>query len=98
MEGWDPIKQCNPATCLCLSQAKTWISYAICHVMKKKIYGNQFHQYQQSPLILTELNKHKNDHDIRRWKSRSWFGTGTKCGFPKPVNGIPTLSSLDLQW
>jgi len=34
--------------------------------------GHQFHQYQQSqqsPLILSELKK---DHDIWRWKSRSW--------------------------
>ena len=29
-EGWDPINQFNPATCLCLSQAKTWISNVIC--------------------------------------------------------------------
>jgi hypothetical protein len=38
--------------------------------------GHQFHQYQQnkqSPLNLTELTEHKNNHDIWHWKSRSWF-------------------------
>ena len=25
-EGWDPINRFNPATSLCLSQARTWIS------------------------------------------------------------------------
>jgi len=35
-------------------------------------------QNKQSPLILTELTEHKKDHDIWRWKSRSWFGKGTK--------------------
>jgi hypothetical protein len=29
-EGWDPINPFNPATCLCLSEAKTWISNVIC--------------------------------------------------------------------
>jgi len=28
------------------------------------------------------------DHDIWRWKSRSWLGTGTKMGGIKLVNGI----------
>jgi len=28
-EGLDPIKLFNPSTCLCLSQARTWISNAI---------------------------------------------------------------------
>ena len=28
--GWDPINLFNPATCLCLSQARTWISNIIC--------------------------------------------------------------------
>ena len=28
--GWDPIHLFNPATCLCLSQARTWISNIIC--------------------------------------------------------------------
>jgi hypothetical protein len=28
-EGWDLINQSNPATFLCLSQARTWISYVI---------------------------------------------------------------------
>jgi len=34
----------------------------------------RFHQYQQN-----ETNNHLNEHknDIRRWKFRSWFGTGT---------------------
>ena len=30
-EGWDTIKQFNKVTFLCLSQATTWISNAICH-------------------------------------------------------------------
>ena len=51
--------------------------------MKKSLNsdGHQFLQYQQneqSPLILTELSEQKNDQDIKRWKSRSWFVTGTK--------------------
>ena len=29
-EGWDPINWYNPATFLCLSQARTWISNVIC--------------------------------------------------------------------
>lgn len=29
-EGWDPINGFNPATILCLFQAKTWISNFIC--------------------------------------------------------------------
>jgi hypothetical protein len=29
-EGWDPINRFNPATFLCLSQARTWISNVIC--------------------------------------------------------------------
>ena len=33
---------------------------------------------EQSPLILTELTKHKADHDIGDRKSRSWLWTGTK--------------------
>ena len=28
--GLDLIKQFNPATCMCLSQARTWISNIIC--------------------------------------------------------------------
>jgi hypothetical protein len=40
--------------------------------------GHEFHQYQQNkPFILTELTEHKKHHDIGRWKSRSWIGTGT---------------------
>ena len=31
MEGWDPIYPFNPATFLCLSQARTSISIVICH-------------------------------------------------------------------
>jgi predicted metal-binding membrane protein len=31
MPYWDHIYQFNPATCLCLSQARTWISNVICH-------------------------------------------------------------------
>ena len=53
MEGWDPIKQCNPATFLCLSQAKTWISNVICYVMKKKIPSITTNQ------TITELNEHR---------------------------------------
>jgi hypothetical protein len=29
--GFGPINQFNPATCLCLSQTKTWISNVVCH-------------------------------------------------------------------
>jgi len=29
-EGSDPINRLNPATCLCLSQDRTWISDVIC--------------------------------------------------------------------
>ena len=46
----------------------------------KNSNGHEFHQYQQNeraPLILTELTEHKQHHDIERWKSRSWIGTGT---------------------
>jgi hypothetical protein len=34
--------------------------------------------------------EHKKDHNIWHWKSRSWLGTGKKCGRVKPVNGIST--------
>ena len=30
-EGWDPINWLNPATFLCPSQVRTWISNIICH-------------------------------------------------------------------
>jgi hypothetical protein len=30
-EQWDSIKRCNPATLLCLSQNRIWISIVICH-------------------------------------------------------------------
>ena len=30
-EGWNPIKQFNPTTFLCLSQTRIWISNVICH-------------------------------------------------------------------
>ena len=30
-EGWDPINQLSPATCLCLSHDRTWISNTIYH-------------------------------------------------------------------
>jgi len=43
----------------------------------------------QSPLILTELTEHNNDHDIRHCKSRS-LGQAQTCD---GVNLIPTLSS-----
>ena len=32
------------------------------------------------------------DHDIWRWKSRSWLRTGTNMWLVKLVNGIPTLN------
>jgi hypothetical protein len=37
--------------------------------------GQQFHQYKKntSHLKITDYNK---DHDIKRWKSRYWLGTG----------------------
>jgi len=50
----------------------------------------------------TNINKMNNrfssqlntkDHDMWRWKSRSWHVTGTNCGGLKPVIGIPTLPS-----
>jgi hypothetical protein len=42
-----------------------------------------------SPLILTELTEHNNNHDIWHWKSKS-LGQAQICG---GVNLIPTLSS-----
>ena len=30
-EGWDAINRFNTGTCLCLSQARTWISNVICN-------------------------------------------------------------------
>ena len=39
---------------------------------------HQYHQNEQSPLILTVLTQYKKDQNIRRWKFRSWVGTGTK--------------------
>ena len=36
--------------------------------------------------------EHHKDHDV--WKSRSWLGTGKKCGGVKSVNRIPTLTFL----
>ena len=32
-----------------------------------------------------QIIEHKNNHDITRWKSRSCFGTVTKCGGAKPI-------------
>ena len=32
-----------------------------------------------------QIIEHKNNHDISRWKSRSCFGTVTKCGGAKPI-------------
>ena len=69
------------------------------HVFWKEILNSdrhKSHQYQQnqlSPLILTELTKHKKVHDIFRLKSWSWFKTDTKSGGVKPIHGIPTLLS-----
>jgi hypothetical protein len=37
-----------------------------------------YNKYKQWPLILNELTEHRNEHDIRCWKSMSWLGTGTK--------------------
>ena len=37
--------------------------------------------------LSTSLTEHQTDHDIWRWKSRSWLGAGTnKCDGQKPVN------------
>ena len=43
---------------------------------------------EQSPLILTELTKHKTDHDIG-----PGFGQAQKYGGIKSLNIIPTLHS-----
>ena len=32
------------------------------------------------------LTEHKKNHDIRRWKFRSWLGTPQKCDAVKQVN------------
>ena len=56
--------------------------------------GHQFHKYQQneqSPLLLSHWI-HK-DHDIWRWKYRSWPGTDTQMWRIEPVNGITTVFS-----
>jgi hypothetical protein len=39
---------------------------------------------------LKSLNITK-DHHIGLWKSRSWFGTGTKYGGVQLINGIQTF-------
>ena len=60
-----------------------WYRFIFVKKRKETLYskGHQFHQYQQNkqwPLILNELTEHRNEHDIRCWKSMSWLGTGTK--------------------
>jgi len=55
--------------------------YRLASQAKYNSDDHQFHQYpqnEQSPVTITELTEHNTDHDIRRWKSRSWLGTGTK--------------------
>ena len=42
------------------------------------INSTNIKQNEQSPLILTELTKHKKNQDMWHWKCRSWIGTGTK--------------------
>jgi hypothetical protein len=37
--------------------------------------STNIHKNEQSPSTLTEITEHKKDHDIWRWKSRSWIGT-----------------------
>ena len=37
----------------------------------KKSDGQQFHQFQQNEP--SQIIEHKKEHDIWRWKSRSWF-------------------------
>jgi hypothetical protein len=37
--------------------------------------------------------KHKRDHELWRWKSRSWLGTGTNIWRIKTVIGILTIPS-----
>ena len=50
-------------------------------------------------LTFTELTENKIDHDIWRWQSKIWLGTGIKCGGNLPVNGnygIPSLACWKL--
>ena len=42
------------------------------------IKSTNIKQSEQSPITLSELTEHKNNHDMYRWKSRSWPGTDTK--------------------
>ena len=52
----------------------------------------QFRQCQErkNNYTLPQIIKRNADHDIPRWKSRSYVGTGTNCGGVKPLNGIST--------
>jgi len=43
--------------------------------------------------ISPQIIERKNDHDICRWKSCSWLGTGTKMRRVKPVNTITSTPS-----
>jgi hypothetical protein len=42
------------------------------------IKSTNIKQSEQSPITLSELTNHKNNHDMYRWKSRSWPGKDTK--------------------
>ena len=44
--------------------------------------------------ISSQIIKHKKNHDIWHWKSRSYLEQAQKCGRIKPFNGIPTLPIL----
>ena len=47
-------------------------------------------QFQQSPLILTELTEHKKgQHMMLETQVLACLGQAQKCGGVKPVNGIP---------
>ena len=52
------------------------------HIMKRK---------KKTVMVFIGLTAHKQDHDIWRWKSKSWFRTC--CGI-KPVDEIPPLDTL----
>jgi hypothetical protein len=52
--------------------------------------GQQFEPISTTQTITYHLNSlnTKNDHDIKRWKPRSWLGTDTKGCRVEPVHVI----------
>jgi len=79
--------------------------FSLYFTYKKKVLtvdGQQFHQYQQSPLILTHWKhqkKREKELNVWRCKSRSWFGTGIKnvAGLNRLMGSQLSLL-LGLQW